>query len=154
MPVSYHGSSPAVQLDPRLQSSSHVFIRVDAVRRPLVAPYEGPFPVLSRTSKTFVVMKNNKPLTVSVDRLKPVSFLLESAAAPPAAAPPAAVPPAAPAPSSLSPPLSTPPVPSVSPAPATPVPAGRPGIPALDPVDWPLPTRFGRRPRPPVRLNL
>ena len=47
MPVLYHGSPPS-RVDSKLWESSHVFLRIDAVRRPLVPPYEGPFPVLER----------------------------------------------------------------------------------------------------------
>ena len=45
MPVIYHGA-PCSRVDPALAKVSHVFLRVDAVKRPLVPPYEGPFPVL------------------------------------------------------------------------------------------------------------
>ena len=54
-----------------LSRTSHVFLRVDAVRKPLVPPYEGPFPVLLRGQKTFKILRNNKEVVVSVDRLKP-----------------------------------------------------------------------------------
>ena len=37
-----------------LFTSSHVFIRQDAVRKPLEPPYRGPFPVLHRTDKFFL----------------------------------------------------------------------------------------------------
>ena len=72
--VSYHGTQVS-RVDPRLQNASHVFLHVDAVKRPLVPPYEGPYPVLSRTPKTFVILKKEKPLTVTVDRLKPAELL-------------------------------------------------------------------------------
>ncbi|XP_076762719.1 uncharacterized protein LOC143430372 [Xylocopa sonorina] len=54
-----------------LETSSHVFVRVDAVKRPLQHPYEGPFPVVSRANKTYVIRLRGKDTTVSVDRLKP-----------------------------------------------------------------------------------
>ena len=54
-----------------LAHTSHVFLRVDAVRRPLTTPYDGPFSVLSRSPKTFNILKGNREVTVSVDRLKP-----------------------------------------------------------------------------------
>ena len=65
-----------------LMSATHVFLRVDAVRRPLVPPYEGPFPVISRSDKTFVTLRRDSPVTVTVDRLKPAFILPESSAAP------------------------------------------------------------------------
>ena len=53
-----------------LQTCSHVFIRRDAVRKPLQPPYDGPFKVLSRSPKSFKVDLGNRTDTVSVDRLK------------------------------------------------------------------------------------
>ena len=38
MPVLYHGT-PTSRVDGRLMSATHVFLRVDAVRRPLSPPY-------------------------------------------------------------------------------------------------------------------
>ena len=38
---------------------------------PLTAPYDGPFPVLQQTPKTFTILKNNKEIVVSIDRVKP-----------------------------------------------------------------------------------
>ena len=74
MPFDYHGRQPT-QIPAALQSCSHVFIRVDAVRRPLSPPYEGPFLVLSRSPKTFDVERLGKRYTVTVDRLKPAAIL-------------------------------------------------------------------------------
>ena len=54
-----------------LNSASHVFIRQDTVRGSLQRPYEGPFKVLQRTAKYFVVDVNGRSDTVSIDRLKP-----------------------------------------------------------------------------------
>ena len=54
-----------------LHSSSHVFIRDDTVRKPLQPPYKGPYPVVRRTDKFFVVDQRGKHDTVSIDRLKP-----------------------------------------------------------------------------------
>ena len=151
MPALHHGSQVS-RVHPALKSASHVFLRVDAVRRPLVPPYLGPFRVLHRGDKTFKILQNNKPVIVSIDRLKPPSLLPEAAAVP--VPPPqsrTAVPspsPAAPVPlpsSSSSPPLSSD-ITLLAPASA---PAS-----SLDPDVWPLPTRYGRRPRPPDRLDL
>ena len=74
MPVSYHGSHRS-RVDPALAAAMHVFLRVDAVRRPLVPPYDGPFPVTDRTDKFYQIKKENKLANVSVDRLKPAFFL-------------------------------------------------------------------------------
>ena len=72
MPVRYHGPTPS-RLDPSLAAAPAVFLRVDAVKRPLVPPYDGPFRVLRRGDKTYDIEKNGKLVTVSIDRLKPVT---------------------------------------------------------------------------------
>ena len=56
----------------KLQTCDKVWIRVDRARRPLEAPYLGPYTVLQRTPKYFLVkMTNDMDTQVSVDRLKP-----------------------------------------------------------------------------------
>ena len=82
------------QIPASLSTISHVFLRVDAVKRPLTPPYDGPFAVLERSAKTFKILKNNKSVTVSIDRVKPafLSALPDSPIAAPAV-PPVAVPP-------------------------------------------------------------
>ena len=56
---------------PQLLDVTHVYVRVDAVKRPLSRPYEGPFKMLERSEKTFIICRAGKSYTVSVDRLKP-----------------------------------------------------------------------------------
>ena len=56
----------------KFQTCDQVWIRVDRVRRPLEAPYSGPYTVLQRTRKYFLLkINNNMDTQVSVDRLKP-----------------------------------------------------------------------------------
>ena len=55
----------------KLRSSSHVWLRIDRVRRPLEAPYQGPYEVLRREDDTFSLLIRGKPTNVSIDRLKP-----------------------------------------------------------------------------------
>ena len=74
MPFNYHGTPPS-RVPSALRDCSHVFLRVDAVRRPLSPPYEGPFLVLERGPKTFILDRLGKRVTVTVDRLKPASVL-------------------------------------------------------------------------------
>ncbi|KAG8181223.1 hypothetical protein JTE90_002905 [Oedothorax gibbosus] len=61
-----------------LRTTSHVFLRHDAVRTPLRPPYDGPFLVLERAPKTFRILKGEKEVVVSIDRLKP-AYVLEKA---------------------------------------------------------------------------
>ena len=58
-----------------LASAERVYLRNDAVRRPLQAPYDGPFAVLRRSAKYFVLDVKGRPVTVSIDRLKPAHVL-------------------------------------------------------------------------------
>ncbi|XP_076041912.1 uncharacterized protein LOC143025787 [Oratosquilla oratoria] len=60
-----------------LDTCTHVFIRVDAVRKPLQQPYQGPFKVLRRTRKIITIEKNGMPDSVKIDRVKPVYLLRE-----------------------------------------------------------------------------
>ena len=55
-----------------LKTCTHVFLRRDMIRSPLQHPYDGPYEVLERFNKTFVIDCKGKHETVSVDRLKPV----------------------------------------------------------------------------------
>ena len=50
--------------------SSHVFIRVDRVKKPLQPPYNGPFRVIERMDKYFIIDVNGKHDSISIDRLK------------------------------------------------------------------------------------
>ncbi|KAI0208299.1 hypothetical protein LSAT2_007008, partial [Lamellibrachia satsuma] len=54
-----------------LTSATHVFVRNDAHRTPLQRPYDGPFLILQRNEKFFVLDYNGRHETVSIDRLKP-----------------------------------------------------------------------------------
>ena len=131
MPVVHHGS-PGARVDAGLRLASHIFIRVDAVKRPLVPPYEGPFPVLERSDKTFVVLKRDKPVTVTIDRLKPAVLLPES-----------------PLESGIDP---VAPMTGLRPRPRPPAGPPAPSRPLPSPA--PLETRSGRLSRPPSRFQL
>lgn len=73
-PTQCHGQ-PKIFIHPELDKCSHVFLRFDAVRAPLRPPYDGPFPVLEKSDKTFKILKDGKVTVVSIDRVKP-AFLL------------------------------------------------------------------------------
>ncbi|XP_037956924.1 uncharacterized protein LOC119686412 [Teleopsis dalmanni] len=70
---SRHGHHP-VYVSSDLQTSKFVFVRVDRVRAPLEQPYEGPFQVLQRGEKNFVINRRGSRCTVALDRLKPAYF--------------------------------------------------------------------------------
>lgn len=76
VPAQNH-SKRSVFIHPELQNSSHVFVRVDAVKKPLQPTYDGPFRVLRRDPKFFELEYLDGKRVVSIDRLKP-AFLLNS----------------------------------------------------------------------------
>lgn len=66
-----HHAKPKVFVNPDLSKCSHVFVRIDAVKKPLVQPYEGPFEVIERHEKYMDLRINNKVQRISIDRIKP-----------------------------------------------------------------------------------
>ena len=68
----WHGGESRRNFVPQaLASATHVFVRVDAHRRPLQSPYQGPFKVVERHDKFFKLDFGHRQDTVSLDRLKP-----------------------------------------------------------------------------------
>ena len=162
MPVIHHGNQ-RFHLPEALRSARAVYIRVDAVRPPLVRPYDGPFPVISKTDKTFIIRRGNKDITVSVDRLKPAFEF------PPATSVPTTLPPSLPdtrdtgggdsedGSSNGSSGTGSDPAELAPAGPAGPPDQPHHAIPAVprSPVRPPdVRTRSGRVSRPPERLNL
>ena len=68
---SAHHSAHRPFLPASLRTASYVYVRHDAVRRPLQRPYDGPYKVLATGDKTFTILRQDTPYVVSVDRLKP-----------------------------------------------------------------------------------
>ncbi|GFU51597.1 hypothetical protein TNCV_82281 [Trichonephila clavipes] len=58
-----------------LKSCSHVFIRIDRVKKALEPPYEGPYTVQKKYDKYFTILIKDKAVNISVDRLKPAYLL-------------------------------------------------------------------------------
>lgn len=58
-------------LPQKLDSCDFVFVRNDAVKKPLTPSYQGPFKVLKRSEKFVTIMRSRDKDTVSIDRLKP-----------------------------------------------------------------------------------
>ncbi|UYV66090.1 hypothetical protein LAZ67_4000182 [Cordylochernes scorpioides] len=68
---SLHGCTIFSKID-LVKAFHHIPInQEDIPRRALSPPYEGPFPVVSRSSKTFTVKINDQNKVISVNRLKP-----------------------------------------------------------------------------------
>ncbi|CAH8456700.1 unnamed protein product [Dicrocoelium dendriticum] len=76
-PVQPRAQSLRTNVDERLTTCTHVFVRTDSVRRPLQPPYSGPYRVVRRSDKTFTIDYNGKTETINIDRLKP-AFLDKS----------------------------------------------------------------------------
>lgn len=76
-PLSAHGVKKDVFISKDLMSSSHVFLRMDRVMKPLEQPYKGPYKVISRTNKFFFIDLNGEKTSVSIDRLKPAYVVNE-----------------------------------------------------------------------------
>ncbi|GFW02757.1 retrovirus-related Pol polyprotein from transposon opus [Trichonephila clavipes] len=58
-----------------LKSCSHVFIRIDRVKKALEPSYEGPYTVQKKYDKYFTILIKDKVVNISVDRLKPAYLL-------------------------------------------------------------------------------
>lgn len=58
-----------------LKNCSHVFVRIDRVKKALEPPYEGPFKVLKKEEKYFKIEIKNREVNISIDRLKPAYIL-------------------------------------------------------------------------------
>ncbi|KAF7264096.1 hypothetical protein GWI33_000648 [Rhynchophorus ferrugineus] len=54
-----------------LDTATHVFVRHDSPKTPLQMPYDGPYEVISRSEKVFILLMRGKQVPVSIDRLKP-----------------------------------------------------------------------------------
>lgn len=63
-------------IHPDLKTCKYVFVRNDTVRKPLQPPYDGPYRVISRRDKHYVIEFPNREACISIDRLKP-AFLID-----------------------------------------------------------------------------
>ena len=69
-PMSAHDQYQS-HVAPDLLTTHFVFVLWDMHRAPLQPPYDGPFPVISRTSKHFVLHYRDQWDTATIDCLKP-----------------------------------------------------------------------------------
>ena len=60
-----------VYIPEALKSATHVFVRRDCHRYPLDAPYDGPFPVVARTTKNITIRRREREDIITIDRCKP-----------------------------------------------------------------------------------
>ena len=60
-----------VYISKDLPTSTHVFVRHDAVRKPLQSPYGGPYSILKRAHQHYTLDISIRQEFVSLDRLKP-----------------------------------------------------------------------------------
>ena len=70
-PAAPRGSQARPYVPRALEHASYVFVRHDAVKPPLAAPYDGPFKVIARGAKTMTVDRGSRHDVVSLDRVKP-----------------------------------------------------------------------------------
>jgi len=54
-----------------LKDCSYVFLREGSVRAALQPSYQGPYEVLARNNKMFILKVQNQPVTVTIDKVKP-----------------------------------------------------------------------------------
>ena len=80
-----------VHIPDSLTTRTHVFVRHNAICKPLQRLYDGPYKILKRTSKHFTVEVQGRSTTVSSDRLK--SAHIEPPHSSVSATPPSNIPP-------------------------------------------------------------
>ncbi|KAF7263487.1 hypothetical protein GWI33_002220 [Rhynchophorus ferrugineus] len=66
-----------------LDTATHVFVRHDSPKTPLQMPYDGPYEVISRSEKVFILLMRGKQVPVSIDRLKPAYCISDNLRPPP-----------------------------------------------------------------------
>lgn len=77
-PASRHGNQRSPFIFKNLATTSHIFLRDDTGIGSLKPAYTGPYEVLKRGDKVFKILVGVKPVTVSIDRIKPAYILSDS----------------------------------------------------------------------------
>ncbi|KOB12669.1 Pol polyprotein, partial [Operophtera brumata] len=78
-PTRSHGNKRPIFIHQDLNTCEQVFLRTDAVKKPLQPTYEGPYKVLERNGKTFKLqLPERRSAVISIDRLKPAYTVNES----------------------------------------------------------------------------
>lgn len=81
--VTAHHNKENVFIQKSLPTSSHVFVRNDTVKSALQPPYDGPYEVLERSEKYYLIKFNNRTAKISIDRLKSAFLPLDPDNEPP-----------------------------------------------------------------------
>ena len=76
VPIPRHGEKK-IFIFKDLHTAEKVFVRRGITTKSLQPTYEGPFPVMKRSDKTFDVIMNDRNVTMSIDRLKPAYVIAE-----------------------------------------------------------------------------
>ncbi|GBN08274.1 hypothetical protein AVEN_12398-1 [Araneus ventricosus] len=71
-----HQGPQRIYIPKDLETCSHVFLRRPPFKKTLQIPYEGPFKVLRRLSKDFILLMKGQERLVAMDHLKP--FILNA----------------------------------------------------------------------------
>lgn len=79
VPNSHHHRA-SVFVSSNFKNCAHVFVRRDAVMKPLQPPYDGPFHVIKRFEKYYTLEINGRETNVSLDRLEPAFMLKDDPA--------------------------------------------------------------------------
>ena len=78
-----HTAAPRIPVPPALRDVEHVFVRHGARPIPLTRPYDGPFRVVRKEDKFFVIKVGAKEQVILVDRMKPAFGFADPAPAVP-----------------------------------------------------------------------
>lgn len=63
-----------VKIGKHLKTWKFIFVRVDAIQKPLKQPYKWPYRVVNQTNKHFIHDMKRKRETILVDRIKPTLY--------------------------------------------------------------------------------
>ena len=76
---------PKTHMPHSLHSCTYVFVKNDPIKSNLTPTYDGPFQVLSRTEKTFTILRGVKQQSVAINNVKPAYCSSSSFEEPPVA---------------------------------------------------------------------
>ena len=66
-----HGTDKKQYIPKDLFNATHVWLRIDRVRKPLEAPYTGPFKIIKLLRNVVIIDNNGKEESVTIERTKP-----------------------------------------------------------------------------------